>query len=152
MHATSDDRRAISRELVELVFQVTGRLREGFTRAAADLELPPAQAQALVSLQGSARMRDLAEILACDASNVTGIVDGLEQRGLLTRQPDPADRRVKHLVLTEEGERRRAALLAQNAQAADEVFDLPERDQLALRDLLKTLVPDGRHGSCGPRP
>ncbi|GAA2578850.1 MarR family transcriptional regulator [Actinomadura fulvescens] len=148
MHATPDDPAPISHELVELVFQVAGRLREGFTRAAAALELPPAQAQALISVHGSARMRDLAEILACDASNVTGIVDGLEQRGLVTRRPDPADRRVKHLVLTEEGQRRRAALLAENASAADAVFDLPERDQAALRDLLKALMPDGWHGSC----
>ncbi|KAB2343023.1 MarR family winged helix-turn-helix transcriptional regulator [Actinomadura rudentiformis] len=148
MHAESSP---TSRELLELVFQVAGRLREGFTRTAAELDLPPTQAQALASLEGSARMRDLAEVLACDASNVTGIVDGLERRGLVTRQPDPADRRVKHLVLTEEGERRRAALLAESARSADEVFDLPERDRLALRDLLKSLVPADWHASCDPR-
>ncbi|MEU5881763.1 MarR family transcriptional regulator [Spirillospora sp. NPDC047279] len=151
MDATPDDRAALSRELLELVFQVTMRLREDLMGVSADLDVPPMQAQALLSVNGTARMRDLAETLSCDASNVTGIVDGLEQRGLVTRRPDPADRRVKHLVLTAEGERRRAALVARNARIADEVFDLPEADRLALRDLLKTVLGDGegaRRGSC----
>jgi hypothetical protein len=43
-------------------------------------------------------------------------------------------------VLTEEGERRRAALDALVARTAGEVFDLPERDLKALRDLLGRLV------------
>jgi DNA-binding MarR family transcriptional regulator len=48
-------------------------------------------------------MRQLAARLRCDASHVTGIVDGLERRGLVERWPAPDDRRVKHLMPTEEG-------------------------------------------------
>ena len=40
-------------------------------------------------------MGRLAETLACDASNVTGLVDRLESRGLVRRQPSAADRRVE---------------------------------------------------------
>ena len=48
-------------------------------------------------------MNELAALLACDNSNVTGLVDRLEARGLVTRQPSPEDRRVKHIVLTDAG-------------------------------------------------
>ncbi|SEF49042.1 DNA-binding transcriptional regulator, MarR family [Thermomonospora echinospora] len=123
-------------ELTELVFRVAGRLRDCFTAAAADLDLPPAQAQALANLDFPAPMRKLADVMACDASNVTGIVDGLERRGLVLRQPDPHDRRVKLVVLTDEGHRRRQALRTHSAEAAAQVFGLPPDDQRALRDLL----------------
>ena len=48
-------------------------------------------------------MSRLAEVLSCDASNVTGLVDRLEARGLLARRPSPGDRRVKVLALTPPG-------------------------------------------------
>ena len=46
----------------------------------------------------------IAQILHCDASNVTGIIDRLTTLNLVTRKEDPQDRRVKTLQLTEEGE------------------------------------------------
>ena len=52
---------------------------------------------------GPTPMRRLAEIMYCEASNLTGLVDKLEARGLVERQADPADRRVRLLALTEEG-------------------------------------------------
>lgn len=48
-------------------------------------------------------MRELAALLGCDASNVTGIVDRLEAQGLARRDADPHDRRVKRVVATPEG-------------------------------------------------
>src|SRR5438876_12112275 len=45
-------------------------------------------------------MSRLAGTLSCDASNVTGLVDRLESRGLVRRQPSPQDRRVKVRQLT----------------------------------------------------
>lgn len=127
-------------ELTELVFRVAERLRHCFNAAAAGLDLPPAQAQALANLDFPAPMRQLADVMACDASNVTGIVDGLERRGLVVRRPSPNDRRVKLVVLTEEGRRRREALRAHTAEAAAQVFALPPDDQQALRDLLARVV------------
>src|SRR5438309_2199601 len=53
-------------------------------------------------------MRRLADTLACDASNVTGLVDRLESRGLVRRVPSTDDRRVKVLQLTPAGTRLRA--------------------------------------------
>jgi DNA-binding MarR family transcriptional regulator len=87
-------------------------------------------------------MRQLASMLACDASNVTGIVDGLERRGLVERRPDPRDRRMKYVVLTTEGQRRREVLNASLDRVAAEVFDLSGADQKTLRELLTRLVDD----------
>jgi DNA-binding MarR family transcriptional regulator len=134
-------------ELADLVFQVAGQLRQGFNAIAAELDLPPAQALALVNLRGPAPMRDLAELLACDASNVTGIVDGLERRGLVTRQTDPADRRVKHLVLTEEGTRRRDLLGAKSHDRAATLFGAPGVDGAHLRDQLAAVLAGRRENN-----
>ena len=49
-------------------------------------------------------MSGLAELLFCDASNVTGIADRLEARGLIERRSAGGDRRVKVLALTSAGE------------------------------------------------
>ncbi|WP_244367222.1 MarR family winged helix-turn-helix transcriptional regulator [Micromonospora echinofusca] len=74
------------------------------------LGLTPATARALHRLDPDRPMpaRDLAEQLRCDRSNITALVDKLEQAGLVRRQVDPTDRRLKTLVVTEEGCRVRA--------------------------------------------
>ncbi|WP_116953143.1 MarR family winged helix-turn-helix transcriptional regulator [Jiangella endophytica] len=140
-----EDPATVVSELTDLVFQVTGRLRAGFNAAASALDLPPAQALALSNLRSPAPMRDLADWLGCDASNVTGIVDGLERKGLVVRQPDATDRRVKHLVLTEEGQQRRAELRASVSAIGMDLFGLPRDDQLRLRDLLARVQADFAH-------
>ena len=48
-------------------------------------------------------MGSVADVLSCDASTLTGIADRLEERGLIQRQIDPNDRRVKLLALTAKG-------------------------------------------------
>ena len=48
-------------------------------------------------------MKELGLRMHCDPSFVTSIADMLEKRGLAVREPDPADRRVKRLVLTSAG-------------------------------------------------
>jgi DNA-binding MarR family transcriptional regulator len=111
-----------------------------FNATAAELGLTPAQALALTNLRAPVPMRDLAAGLSCEASNVTGIIDGLERRGLVTRQPDPADRRVKRLVLTEEGTRRQEALCSHTHVQAMSLFASLGDDRLLLRDLLRRLL------------
>src|SRR5215471_14984245 len=67
----------------------------------AELDLSPMQGHALRILDPDrpVAMSTLADSLICDASNVTGIVDKLESRGLITRQGDGRDRRIKMLVV-----------------------------------------------------
>src|SRR5437773_4765323 len=77
-----------------------------------EFDLTPMQGHALRSLDPDrpVAMSSLAEQLACDASNVTGIVDKLESRGLIARQGAEGDRRIKMLAVTDKGRQLRDQL------------------------------------------
>ena len=62
-----------------------------------------AQVRALYALRDPLSMRELAERLYLDPSNLTALVDRLEDLGLVERQADAEDRRVKRLVITDKG-------------------------------------------------
>lgn len=49
---------------------------------------------------------ELAELMSVSPRNITGLIDNLERDGLVSRVPDPADRRSVIARLTPEGERR----------------------------------------------
>src|SRR5689334_14149781 len=99
--------------LVKFFFAQRGRLPS----CGAAFDLSPTQCHVLHLVEPGRPMPmgRLAETLACDASNITGLVDRLESRGLIRRQPSPGDRRVKILELTPAGSRLRAQLLRQVA-------------------------------------
>ncbi|MFD0263941.1 MarR family winged helix-turn-helix transcriptional regulator [Kitasatospora indigofera] len=86
-------------------------------------------------------MRALAELLGCDASNVTGIVDRLEARGLVRREAAPADRRVKTVVLTPEGEEAVRRIRADIVAGLPGLEQLDDHDRRTLRDLLDRAFP-----------
>jgi MarR family transcriptional regulator, organic hydroperoxide resistance regulator len=81
-------------------------------------------------------MSELAGILGCDNSNVTGIIDRLEYRGLVERRPAEHDRRVKLLALTAAGEELRTELGDRLHAPPAELATLSDADQRALRDIL----------------
>lgn len=56
-------------------------------------------------------MKNFCTVFHCDASNVTGIVDGLEKKGLVTRENDPSDRRIKVIKLEAAGKGMRRTIL-----------------------------------------
>ncbi|MFE2263154.1 MarR family winged helix-turn-helix transcriptional regulator [Streptomyces griseosporeus] len=98
--------RVDSARLMELLSSSLAAYYGDFTVAAADENLTASQGKTLnVLRRGPASMSTLATTLTCDASNMTGIVDRLEKRGLVRREPSASDRRVKNVVLTAEGER-----------------------------------------------
>lgn len=76
-----------------------------------DLELTEAQAAVLRGLETPLTQRDIANLLVCQPSNVTFVVDRLESRGLIQRTPHPTDRRAKVIRLTEAGREVRAAAI-----------------------------------------
>jgi DNA-binding MarR family transcriptional regulator len=82
-------------------------------------------------------MRRLALVMRCDPSNVTGLADRLEERGLVERRDDPSDRRVKGLALTPKGGRVRDDFMARLMDPPEEIASLPAEDQRALRDALR---------------
>jgi DNA-binding MarR family transcriptional regulator len=74
--------------------------------------------------------------LGCDASNITGIVDRLEARGLVERRPADRDRRVKVLVITRDGARVREAILRRLAEPPEPIARLSPEDQRMLAEIL----------------
>jgi len=113
-----------------------------FAAAVAELDLAPAQARALheLDVERPISMRELAERLKSDPSNITGLIDRLEARGLVERRPDPTDRRIKGLALTSAGAKLRERLFARLYSAPPAVAALPERDHRVLRDVLQRVV------------
>jgi MarR family transcriptional regulator, organic hydroperoxide resistance regulator len=109
---------------------------------AAEFELSPVQAQVLRLLEPERPMPmgRLACGLGCDASNVTGIVDRLEARGLIERRPAPADRRVRVLVITPIGRRVRATMLERMAEPPVEITRLSREDQELLAGILARMA------------
>ena len=82
-------------------------------------------------------MSDLAGSLHCDPSNVTAIVDGLEEKGLATRRPSERDRRVKLIELSAEGRKLRGRLHRELRKPPAWLQALSEADQRTLRELLQ---------------
>jgi MarR family transcriptional regulator, organic hydroperoxide resistance regulator len=110
-----------------------------FIAIAQEFDLTPIQMGAVRTLAPDqpVPMSELAEALHCDASNVTGLVDRLEARGLAERQGADGDRRVKMIALTEEGARVREALMARMSEPPPPLAALPAADQRTLRDVLR---------------
>ena len=108
-----------------------------FPTIAAELDLSPPQAIVMRLLGEPRAMSDLATAMACDNSNVTGIVDRLEERGLVERTPAEYDRRVKLIAPTKAGTRLRNDLNRRLAVPPEPLANLPEKDQRTLRDILR---------------
>jgi MarR family transcriptional regulator, organic hydroperoxide resistance regulator len=121
-----------------LMQRLFGPQRKRFMALAAEHELSPPQLGALKALHPGhpIAMSELAGILGCDNSNVTGIVDRLEYRGLVERRPAERDRRVKLLLLTDAGRELREELGERLHAPPDELTRLSPAEQRALRDLL----------------
>jgi DNA-binding MarR family transcriptional regulator len=117
-----------------------------FAALARELDLRPAAFGALKLLERPRTMSELANLLHCDNSNVTGIVDTLEDRTLAVRKPSEADRRIKVVELSGQGEQLLKRLRREVAKPPAWVKDLSERDQQTLRDILERAT-DARPGA-----
>jgi DNA-binding MarR family transcriptional regulator len=126
----------------QLLVQLFFTQRAHLPPLAAELRLSPAQCHVLHLIEPGRPipMGRLAETLACDASNVTGLVDRLESRGLVRRSPSAADRRVKVLDLTPTGSRLRALLLDRMTTPPASLGRLTAEEQRALVRILTRLL------------
>ena len=126
----------------QLLVQLFFAQRANLPPLAAELELSPAQCHVLHLIEPGRPipMGQLAETLACHASNVTGLVDRLESRGLVRRRPSDSDRRVKVLDLTPTGSRLRTLLLDRMTAPPATLERLTAREQQALVRILRRLL------------
>jgi DNA-binding MarR family transcriptional regulator len=125
-----------------LIQQLGHTVRQHLELAVAEFGLTGPQAMIVRMLEAPLSMQEAAAQLQCDPSNITGIVDRLEARGLVERRVLPSDRRVKQLVLTPEGQSVQACLTAvfDNVPGLAELSD-GELD--TLRELLERAVASG---------
>ncbi|MBF6468181.1 MarR family transcriptional regulator [Nocardia beijingensis] len=123
---------------MELLSVSLGAYYGDFTAAAASENLTASQGKALTVLRrGPVAMRALAETLACDASNVTGIINRLEKRGLVRRETSTSDRRVTNLVITPEGEQVIDSIRGKMRATRDGLDRLGDQDRDCLYALLE---------------
>jgi DNA-binding MarR family transcriptional regulator len=125
--------------LLQVAFE---RVHAHFAAVVAELDLAPMQAKALheLDVEQPISMRELSRRLRADPSNVTGLIDRLEARGLVERRPDPNDRRIKGLALTPAGAKLRQRLFERLYSAPRSLADLSQRDQRCLRDVLERIL------------
>lgn len=90
-------------EFAMALYRLVETVRAEHEEAAASVGLTAAQASILAVLAQPRSMRELAEHMGCDASNITGLVDRLEAKALVVRTADPGDRRVKRISHTAAG-------------------------------------------------
>lgn len=100
--------------------------------------LTAASARALLQLDPAVPVptKVLAERLSCDPSNVTPFVDRLEAAGLIERRVDRNDRRIKTLVMTDEGRRMRMGMTRLMAADTPPLQGLTTAEQRTLLGLL----------------
>src|SRR3954467_6445250 len=117
-------------EAWRLISAVVMVRKEEFPALAASFGLNPGALHALLQLDPDSpqSMSSLAGAWKCDASNVTWLVDRLEEHGLAERRAHPTDRRVRTVALTRKGVRVRAEIEAKLYEAPDFMRDLSARD------------------------
>src|ERR1700723_3187249 len=97
------DASQIDLDLLDALAGLISRLLAEGEALAKDFGVPAFFIKALHLIDAPLAMKELGQRMHCDPSFVTSIADMLEKRGLAVRESDPADRRVKRMVLTSAG-------------------------------------------------
>lgn len=127
----------------DLVMALARRVRRAYVDALADWEVTPAQARALRVLVGADGMRPsgLAEVLRIAPRSATEVVDALEERGWVRREPDPSDRRATRVVPTEDGRTLVVRIDDVRREASQRVLDvLTPAQRRTLHGILAVVV------------
>ncbi|MEV0189748.1 MarR family winged helix-turn-helix transcriptional regulator [Kitasatospora purpeofusca] len=128
-------------ELMEALAAVGAAYFQDFAAAAARHGLSSSQAKALGAVQEPVPMRALAGRLGCDASNVTGIVDRLEALGLARREASAGDRRVKIVVISEQGREILSLVRGEMSRTHQSFETLSDEQRSALHSICLQVLP-----------
>jgi DNA-binding MarR family transcriptional regulator len=139
--------------LLDQVLEVAVLINKDMDSSLGEYGLTPARTHLLWELfhRGPSTQRVLADALHVTARNVTGLVDGLEETGYVTREPHPDDRRATLVTLTDHGVDVMTQMEKGQEQFAHLLFaDLPDRELDPLSqglahvlERLRELVPRG---------
>lgn len=139
-------------DLSDQLLRLTRRLNHAHRHNFAPVGVTPAQARLLRTLTQDAeppRMADLAERLGVVPRQVTTLVDGLEEHGLVRRAPDATNRRVTRILLTDGGHRALKGLREARKAAAEEILAPLSGEQRDVLSELLTLLDTGCPGPSG---
>ena len=138
MSAFPDDRRDLAAMFVPLARALVAREEPALT--AHNISMWGYIVLTALSEQPVRTQAALAQAINADKSRIIGVLDDLQQRGLITRQPDAADRRVHLLSLTPPGDRLRRSVQAAIRASEEEVLaTLPPEDREVFLRSLKSL-------------
>ncbi|WP_442877624.1 MarR family winged helix-turn-helix transcriptional regulator [Dactylosporangium sp. AC04546] len=129
--------------LAEAFWSVARRLRHQTHKSLEPWGITPGQSRAVNVLvnHGPMRLSELSEHLRIAPRSTTEVVDGLQERGLVQRRPDPVDRRATLVVLTDSGGTVAESIRqARVAEAARFFAGLSAADRAELRRILATLL------------
>jgi DNA-binding MarR family transcriptional regulator len=132
----------VVREMAGAFFELIKQRSVEFQAVAAELGITLLQAKALFVLGRERTMSEVAEAAHCEPSNLTGIIDKLEARGLVERRGAANDRRIKMVSLTPGGAALRRRVLARLSEPAPWMLALSEADQRRLRDIFQGALAD----------
>ncbi|MGI9006750.1 MAG: MarR family winged helix-turn-helix transcriptional regulator [Streptosporangiaceae bacterium] len=128
--------------LSDSFWSVARRLRETSQQVLAPWDITPAHLRALRILghHGTMRLSSLSDRLGIAPRSATEVVDALESRDMVRRQPDPDDRRATLVALTERGGSVLAAIRAARGTESERLFGrLSQADREHLARILRTL-------------
>ncbi|MEU9058369.1 MarR family transcriptional regulator [Streptomyces sp. NPDC048430] len=132
--------------LAEQLLRLTRRLQRIQSRQLEPIDITPAQFRLLrttAHYDGAPRMADLAERLDVVPRAVTTLVDGLEASGRVRRAPDPANRRVVRIEITEKGRAVLRSMRDARKAAAEEILAPLTAEQREVLGGLLTALVDG---------
>jgi DNA-binding MarR family transcriptional regulator len=128
--------------LAETFWSLARQLRRASLESLARWDITPSQSRAVrvLTRHGVMRLSDLAEHLRIAARSTTEVVDSLEEKGLLERQPDPHDRRATLIALSASGVALAEGIQSSRGTEAERVFDrLSTTDRAHLARILNKL-------------
>jgi DNA-binding MarR family transcriptional regulator len=133
-------------ELWALVVESFRGWEKRVNEAAATVALSPVSAWALVQLDPDhpISQKDLAARLHCNPSTVVDPTDRLEESGLVSRQANPADRRMNVLIVTPKGKHVRDELIGRLFEPPEAFRRLPAKEQTRFRDVMLAAVTGAR--------
>jgi DNA-binding MarR family transcriptional regulator len=131
---------ALNRDILDAMTTLIKQAGSAGQAIATGFGLAPHDLVAMFKLDGPLAMKELAARMGCDASFITTIADALEKRGFAHREPSQRDRRVKNLVLTDDGISAKERLMAQLAARMPWCYALDDAERRCLLGLLRKMI------------
>ena len=127
-------------EVADCFFELIGNIVGQAEQLSQRFGIPAPFIKALHTLECPMAMKELGKRMHCDPSFVTLVADMLEKRGLAFREPHPADRRVKNIVLTDEGLALKQAVEAEITARMPWNQALTEEERAQLLSLIRKML------------